>query len=333
MRNAQLDNENNAGVTPELPSVRSARVAKNMAIFNTIVVSYEPQNELEAAFDEVRLTALETRINRVATGLPLLMPVMRTIAEMGVGKTWGAQKLARRLNSSEPGAARRILVATLDTSGTQGSVPAAILVALGKHAPEHGKPPVLWRRANLALKEHGVEIVIFDEVNRAARRPTIGPVIGGDLMTFLTEGNVAVAFLGTVEADKLFDRAPALGDRLKSPVVMKALDWEYEESKGIYPDREIFLKFLTKMDEAMLAKGLIDRSADLAIESTAKLLWEVCRGRLRPLCLLLEEAVGSIARYGGPLIIDLRVLADAVESHSIPNKVINYNPFNGETPP
>ncbi len=328
-----MDNENNASSTPELPSMRSARVAESMAAFSTIVVSYEPQNELEAAFDEVRLTALKTRMNRVATGRPLLMPVMRTIAEMGVGKTWGAEKLAKRLNSSEPGALRRVLVATLDTSGTQGSVPAAILVALGKHAPEHGKPTVLWRRANVALKEKGVEIVIFDEVNRAARRPTIGPVIGGDLMTFLTEGNVAVAFLGTVEADKLFDRAPALRDRLKAPVVMKALDWDYIDPEGVYPDRKIFLEFLTKMDAAMLAKGLIDQSANLASKSTAKLLWEVCRGRLRPLCLLLEEAVASIVRHGGPLVIDHRVLADAVETHSIPNKVINYNPFNGETPP
>lgn len=177
-----------------------------------------------------------------------------------------------------------------------------------------------------------MEIVIFDEINRAARRPSIGPIIGGDLMQFLVDGDVAVAFLGTADADKLFSRAPALRDRLKSPVVMKALDWEVQAEDGTYPERELFLEFLDNMDRAMAQCGLIERLAGLATDATGKLLWEVCRGRLRPLCLLLEEAVGIVHRAGGELIIDHGVLAEAVENHSIPNEVITYNPFTGEIP-
>lgn len=316
---------------PERPSVRSARVAKSFGEFSAIRVSYDPQNELVAALDEVRLTALEVRDKRLSLGRKLLMPVMRTIAEMGVGKTWAAEKLMEMHNTAEPGGLR-ILLATLNTSGTQASVPGAILVALGKTATEHGTPVTLWGRANKGLRENGVEMVIFDETNYASRRPTIGPVIGGDIMTFLADGNVAVAFLGTEDANKLFNRAPALRDRLKAPVVMKALDWDLEPEKGVFPERDTFISFLDQMDDAMMSHGLLDEKADFANEGTARLLWEVCRGRIRPLCLLLEEAAGMVARRGGPLIIDHNVLAEAVESHSIPNEVIGYNPFTGEKP-
>lgn len=317
----------------ERPSDRSARVAGSFASFAAIRVSYAPQNELIAALDETRMTALGIRKQRLLTGRQMPMPVMRTIAEMGVGKTWAAEKLEELHRSNDPDDKRRpVLVAPLDTSGSQASVPSAILVALGKRAPEHGKPPVLWRRALDALKEFEVEIVIFDEINRAARRPSIGPIIGGDLMQLLLNGDVAVAFLGTTEADKLFSRAPALRDRLKSPVMMKALDWEIQAKDGSYPEREIFMDFVGKMDAAMGASGLITEEAGLSVEATAKLLWEVCRGRLRPLCLLLEEAVGILHRGGGALVIDRDILAEAVENHSIPNEVITYNPFMGEMP-
>lgn len=317
----------------ERPSDRSARVAEAIRRFAEINVSYQPASELIAAFDEVRLTALGIREARLDTSVKLPMPVIRTIAEMGVGKTTAAERFERMHRPADSDDSRRpVLIATLDTSGDQASVPAAILTALGKRGAKYGKSNVLWSRAFDALIEHEVEIVIFDEVNRAARRPTLGPVIGGDLADMLVIGQVGVAFLGTSEANKLFSRAPALRDRMKSPVLMKALDWDLEASDGSFPEREIFMKFLDRMDDALESRGLTEEKSGLGTPATAKLLWEVCRGRLRPLCLLLEEAVSIVHRNGPPLIIDHEVLADGVENHSIPNEVISYNPFSGESP-
>lgn len=313
-------------VATERPSERSARVAETFGDFAAIRVSHAPQNELVAAMDEARLAALAIRARRLATGRPLPMPVIRTIAEMGVGKTWAAERLRELVNPTDPDDRRRpVLICTVDTSGAPASIPSSILTALGRRSPDHGKPAVLWRRALIALAEHEVEIVIFDEVNRAARRPTMSPIIAGDLMDFIASGPVAVAFLGTSEADRLFDRAPALKDRLKSPVVMKALDWEAAS------ERTAFISFLDAMDDAIIGHGLMDVRAGLAEEATAKLLWEVCRGRLRPLCMLLEETVAAIHRSRGKRHIDHRALADGVEAISIPNDVIAYNPFLGET--
>lgn len=324
---AQADHGGEPG--GELPSERSARVADVAGEFSTIRVSYGPQNLLVTCLDEARLGALSIRAKRQATGKRIPMPVLRTIAEMGVGKTWAGEKLVERCTPTDLEDRRRpVLLVTLDTDGKQTSLPKGILKELGKRGWNHGNDPAgLWQRAIEAMREFDVQIVIFDEMNRAARRPTIGPVIGGDLADLLVKGDAAVAFLGTEEANKVFDRCPALKDRLKSPVVMKALDWLVDDEKAT------FIDFLEKMDSELKEHGLTRAPSGLGTEAMAKPLWDVCRGRLRPLCLLLEEAVTALHRANdGTVCLTPEILAQAVEDHSIPNGVVNYNPFTEEKP-
>lgn len=310
-------------------SARSARVADAAGRFATIRVSYGPQNLLVASLDELRMTALSIRENRVSTGRRIPMPAMRTIAELGVGKTWAAEKLVGRCAVTDADDKRRpVLLVELDTSGKQVSLPRGVLRTLSKRGWNIGNDPeVLWTRAIDAMKEFGVEIVIFDEINRAARRPSIGPVIGGDIMDLLVNGDVAVAFLGTEEADKVFDRCPPLKDRMKASAIMKALDWLLDE-------KETFITFLSRMDAALAANRLTDGISGIDDERIAKPLWDVSRGRLRPLCLLLEEAVTAIHREGGdgPRILTPYILAQAVEDLSLPAGVVDYNPFTEEKP-
>ena len=151
--------------------------------------------------------------------------------------------------------------------------------------------------------------------------------VEGAMNAVLVKGDAAVAFLGTEEANKVFDRCPALKDRLKSPVVMKALDWLVDDEKAT------FIDFLEKMDAELKEHGLTRAPSGLGAEAMAKPLWDVCRGRLRPLCLLLEEAVTALHRANdGTVCLTPEILAQAVEDHSIPNGVVNYNPFTEEKP-
>lgn len=315
----------------EPPSVAAERASDATTLFNTIRVGFGPQNALTEGLDTARMTALKLRAKRHVSGLRLPMPVVATIAELGVGKTIGAETLAAMRNPSDPNDRRRpVLLAELDGTGLQISVPQAILKALKKPNWSHAKKASLaWERAFKALREHEVEIVIFDEINRAARRPTMAEVIGADIMDMLVHGEVAVAFLGNEEARKVFNRVPALKDRLKSPVVMKALDWCDKTEGG---ERSIFLEFLDEMDEAMVKLDLISTKANLSNLTTAEMLWQVCRGRLRPLCQLLEEAVYLIHHANDGLVIDDQALAQACENHSIENGHISYNPFRNESP-
>ena len=388
----------------DAPSVANARAAAATAKFIAIRIEHGPQEALISGLDGLRLQAVALRAERAATGEELPMPVACTIAELGVGKTIGAQRLERMHRPADPNDIRRpVIIATLDTTGQQISIPQAILIALKKRNATHAsKPALAWERAFKALREHDVQLVIFDETNRAARRPTMGAVIGGDLMDMLAIGEAGVAFLGTTEAKKVFNRVPALKDRMKSPVVMKPLEWYDDE------ERQIFVEFLENLDQAMLDRGLVTELAGLGdyvgksldqlslageaaneglsdhsladhetdndagfydrydghdggddgndgggdgdgdgssandhqdndnevveTNDTAKLLWEVCRGRLRPLCLLLEEAVRLIHFDNDLLVVTHDVLAQAVENHSRENENISYNPFLGENP-
>lgn len=313
----------------ERPSERSARVGDIAGIFASIRVSYPPQNLLVGALDEARHTALSIRERRAMTGQRIPMNVMRTIAHMGVGKTWGAEKLRDLCEPVDPEDTRRpVLLVTLDTSGKQTSLPQGILKELKVRGWNHGSDPVLlWARAIAEMKDHGVELLIIDEIDRAARRPSVGPVIGGDIMDLLINGDVGVAFMGTEEALQVFNRCQPLKDRMKAPVVMKALDW-------LIPDEQkTFADFLAKMDKAIVKHGLAPKLAGLGEDHFAKPLWEVCRGRLRPLCLLLEEAVTALHRkQGGAGVLTIQIIAQAVEDHSIPNEHVGYNPFTEEKP-
>jgi hypothetical protein len=313
----------------DLPSFRGERAAMAVAIFNSIRVEFRPQNALVAGLDAARMQALAIRRQRAATGQNIPMPVLRTIAEMGVGKTIGAETLVTMHKPTDSVDTRRpVLIATIDTTGLQISVPQAILRALGKPNWSYAsKPAIAWERAFKAMREHDVQIVIFDEMNRASRRPSMGEVIGGDLLDMLVIGQAAVAFLGTPDANKVFNRVPALKDRMRSPVILKALAW-YDNDD----EKNAFIDFLQKLGEAMHSRGIVSAPADLHNEDTAHLLWEVCRGRLRPLCLLLEEAVSQIHHDNIHLVITHEVLAQAVENHSIENEIITYNPFKGERP-
>lgn len=325
------DDDQTGGARPfaELPSQRAARVGDVAGEFAAIRVSYAPQNRLVGCLHEGLHTAISIRERRAATGQRIPMNVMRTIAEMGVGKTWAAEKLVEICRPADPDdPSRPVLLVTLDTSGKQISLPRGILQELKVRGWNLGNDPeVLWARAIDAMGDHGVQLLIFDEINRAARRPTIGPVIGGDLMDLLIEGDVGVAFLGTEEALSIFNRCPPLKDRMKTPAVMKALDWLIDA------DKETFKDFLGRMDQAFLDRGLTTALAGLDDEAIAKPLWDVCLGRLRPLCLLLEEAVTSLHRGGGGAgILTADILAQAVEDHSIFNETVNYNPFTEEKP-
>jgi hypothetical protein len=315
----------------EDPSVAADRASDATTLFSTIRADYGPQNALVTGLDTVRMKAVKLRAERIARRLRLPMPVVATIAELGVGKTIGAETLAAIRNPTDLADKRRpVLLATLDGSGLQISVPQAILKALGKPNWSHAtKPAQAWERAFKALRDHEVEIVVFDEINRAARRPTMAGAIGTDIMDMLTTADVAVAFLGTKEADTMFNRVPALKDRLKAPVVMKALDWCDDAAGG---EREVFTDFLDAMDREMEKLGLISVQAGLSEHATADMLWQVCRGRLRPLCELLEEAIYLIHLANDGLIITNEILAQACENHSIENGHVTYNPFNGESP-
>lgn len=301
----------------ERPSERSQRVAKARVAFDTIELPYPRQDELVAALDELRLTGLEMR-GQPHSGL-------RLIAETGSGKTRGAHRFRRYVEASGayPPDDRPVVIATLDSSGTTRSVPSSILKALKEPRPNVGTDRILWERAIDALMHANTELLIMDEFNRAARRPTISGAIAMDLRDLMDAGVVPIAFLATEDAKDLFSRSPDLGGRLDAPVTMEPLDWLVEE------DRDIFTDFLRDLDEAMVEVRILERPSGLAERDLAQILCEAANGNIRQICRIVRTAMSAVVRRQD-LAITRADLETAVDEWSIPNLHLNYNPFRGE---
>jgi SpoVK/Ycf46/Vps4 family AAA+-type ATPase len=300
----------------ERPSERSQRVAQARAAFKTIELPYPRQDELVAALDELRQTGIETK--------GLSQGGVRLIAQTGSGKTRGARRFQRYvegLGNHNPGD-RPVVIATNDGSGTTRSVPSSILKALEEPRPNVGTDRILWERAIDALKHANTELLVIDEFNRAARRPTISGAIAMDLRDLMDAGIVPIAFLATEDAKDIFLRSPDLSGRLDAPVTMEPLDWLVEE------DRDIFTDFLRDLDEAMVERQILERSSGLAERDLAQILCEAANGNIRQICRIVRTAMAVVRRQD--LAITRADFETAVDEWSIPNHHLNYNPFRGE---
>lgn len=302
------------GALSERPSDINRRVAEARAKFKSIRLPYPRQDELVAALDELRLTCLMTK------GQP--QEGVRLIAQTGSGKTEGAKRFQAYV--AETGGydplSQPVVIATIDGSGTTRSVPVCILKALGVPRPEKGTEPVLWMRAVDELRRAETQILIIDEFNRAARRPTMSSAIATVLRDLMDQGIVALAFLGTEEARDLFKRNPDLGGRLDAPVAMEPLDWLIEE------DRYLFVDFLAGLDEQMVVHGILPDLSNLADPELARTLCEAANGNIRQISRIVRTAMAAVVRRNG-YSIDREDLEIAVDDWSIPNGCISYNPF------
>jgi hypothetical protein len=298
----------------ERPSERSRRVAEARAKFRAIRLPYPRQDELVAALDELRLTGQLSK-GQTQGGV-------RLIADTGSGKTVGAERFKAYVEAADEHAlgSQPVVIATVDGSGTTRSIPASILKAMGVPRPEHGAEPVLWMRAFDALERYETQLLIIDEFNRAARRPTMSSAIATALRDVMDRGIVPMAFLATEEARDVFKRSPDLAGRLDAPVTMDPLDWLVEE------DRELFLGFVGGLDRELVDRGILRLSSGFAEEPLARLLCEASNGNLRQLCRVIETALAAVVRRDD-LAIGSEDLADAVDDWSIANHCIAYNPF------
>jgi hypothetical protein len=131
-------------------------------------------------------------------------------------------------------------------------------------------------------------------------------------------GDAAVAFVGKLDAKKIFKATEDLGNRLDAPVSIGRLRW--------LTHSEQFMKFAGDFDAALQRSGVTSGPADLDDPEIAKLLLESARGLIGQFTRIIETAVINITRDGRTLITR-QDLYNAVQDWCIGNERIGYNPF------
>jgi len=298
------------------PSAHNERVAEAIGRFDGIRVRYERQDAAISALDLIRRTGLHN------PGQPKRGAYL--VAPFGAGKTVMLELLRDFVDESSgpmPGQCPVLLV-EIDTAGTTDSVPTAILASLGEPKATAGREGVRWIRATEALRRHGVQLLVFDEFNRAARRHTVAGSFATAIRQHVMDAGVCpVAFVGSEDARTALKMAPGLRQRLGAPIKMDPIDWADEEV-----DRAIYLEFLDALDAAIVDADILPNISGLARRSTAEKLWLASRGSIRELCSIIREALVEAVGRGSDRIerVDLEY---ATDGYAIENRFISVNPF------
>jgi len=309
---------NPSSSAPEHESAASAaaRVGGAKAKFDAIRVDYPPQTAVVAALDEMRIAALDRPTHAPCGGAMLVAP-------HGCGKTESIIALRRLLEASADEGCKPLLHVETAGAGTTDSLPTSILQALGAARPDVGTEKARWPRAIAEMQRCGVQIVVFDEFNHAARRPRMSRPIATVIRERIMDAGIApVAFVGSEDAGSVLAQVPELMERLDDDIDLSPLRWD---TKG---DRALFIGFLADLDDAMVGAGVMACLSGLAHENIARPLWEASAGRVRRICKIVRAAMAA-ALHDGRASIDREDLAEAVDSYCIPRNFCQGNPFAG----
>lgn len=299
---------------PQTPSERAHLVGRAQAKFDAIRVDYPPQTSAMAILDEVRIAGLYREPDIPCGGAMIVAPT-------GAGKTETIKGLRRILNSNATEGQIPLLHVEIDKAGTADSVPTSILKALGAARPEAGSEKTRWPRAIAEIVNRRVELIVFDEFDLAAKRPTMsGPIATGIRQQIMDAEIAPVVFVGSEAADTVFAQVPALRGRLDDSADLSPMLWSVPE------DQNLFLKFVSNLDQAMVDANLVKCESGFAGDTFAHPLWQASGGRLRPICKIARHAMSSVIRESRDYISreDLALAVDTLPNNE---KSCSRNPF------
>ena len=291
------------------------RVADAKSRLHNIAVPYPRQAELQAALDELRQTTALTR-GSPQQGVYLFGPSYS-------GKTFSAKQYIEHHLSLRTDGDTSVPAAlvTVDPEASMAALASDILRGIGCRRPDAGSTDIRWERVRNELRARQVDLLIFDEFQRAGRRVGNRTAIAGKIQDLMEQGYCSVALLGLQDAEDILSAAPDLPNRFDVPVDMPPLDWSDAD------DRAIFERFVADYDHAIITEEILpERSAWVDDHSVLERLMESSSGLIGQCVRLIQVAVTRCVREGHPCISS-RDLADAVTDWAVRQKRISYNPF------
>lgn len=292
----------------------SIRVGRGKGRFDAIRVDYPPHTDAAAAIDVIRIAALDREEGEPCGGGFL-------VAATGVGKTETVKMIERIINSEAPEGRRPILRVEFSVKGTTGSIPQAILAALGSRNPTAGTEDRQWERAIEDMRAAGVQVLILDEFNRAARRPTMSAPIALSIQEWIMDPGVCpVVIVGSAKASTVLRSVPSVNERLDEEIDLRPLDWLNAV------DREVAVDFLRDLDAAIRDEGILPATSGLDEGDVPRLLVEASAGKLRAIVKTVRFALG-LALARGDASMTREDLSTGVAKYCVRQRLVRDNPF------
>ncbi len=290
------------------------RVGKAGALFDDIRLDYPPQTAAFASLLEIQISAAERAPGRPCGGALLIAP-------FGSGKTVALEMLRDYVTKHAEPETTPVLLVETSTSGSVESLPASILAALKQPRPETGNDKSRWARAIAELQRQKVDLVIFDEFNRAHRRSTLSkPIVSSIREHIMDSGIAAVALVGSDEAAVVLKASPEMEQRLDDHIDLAPLDPLISE------DLDDLMAFLGELDEVLAVPELLGDRSHFNVESTAKKLCEAGNGRIRAIMKIIRAAMLNAIRNGRTAIDDEDFFF-AADLLAVRKGKVPFNPF------
>jgi hypothetical protein len=296
-------------------AILASLVAKVTA-FNAISVANRAHNLAMYSFDEVRQLGVAARGST--------QPAILNLAPTGSGKTHCARAFERQALAkfaTDP-TQRPVIVVPLDAACTVRRFWVRVLDVLGDEYSERGTEETLRRRAYKCFERFGVQLVIVDEVQHLVGRAKEGTLVTDALKRVLDDGVVALALIGTEEAMPAFRRNHHLANRMKAPCHIRKAD------PAVAAHRTEFAAFLRRLDQAMVAEGIVDERADLDNPRVALAIMQVADGVLGRAVNLVRAALTISVRRHAPKV-EIHDLWLATRSWAVEQRLTKRNPFDG----
>lgn len=299
-------------------SQMTRRIGEAWAAVDEIRVDYGPQSDAVDGLHQALHAALSKKPRVACGGVSLIAP-------RGVGKSATLDMFVGQVRAEASDGALRALVVHMDAAGTVESVPSAILGALGDARPDLGSPKLRWLKAASRLQDAGVRLLLFDEFNRAARRPTVSGPIGQAICEKIMDAGVAaVAFVGEDDASLVFERAPLLLERVDEELDLSPLIW-------LRPgDDEIWTTFVSQFDDEMVRLGLVDTATGFAAQDFAEDLCAASSGIVRRFVKIVRLALADAMRRGDGVITRTDV-RNAAQGFAVRRGFLTDNPFDAKS--
>lgn len=289
-------------------------IAVKISKFKEIFVPYPPHVHLHAECDLLR------KLNRELRGKPQYG--LRVLAPTGSGKSTTAGSYIAYVEKTTPRTADYIPVIKIDLERhmTSKKLMVLILQAFGDPFPNYGNELMLKKRVIACFVRFRTELLIVDEVQHLNYRSGSKNDVTDTLKGLLDTGVVSIVFLGTEEAEKMFNRNLQLNGRLRPPCDLKPL--VAKKAK----DQKLFAGFVSYLDKALVDTGVLPQLSGLNDPKILASLFEVSSGVVGRVVRLLHVALEAAIRRGGSQI-DIADLSWAVDAWAVEQGFVKKNPF------
>lgn len=289
-------------------------VAEKLERFKSVFVPYPKHVEIHDRFDYLQ------KLGRRTIGKPQMG--LRVLAPSGSGKTAAAEAYMALVQRRRPRTETfvPILKIDLERASTSKKLMMSILHKFGDPYVSHGNELTLRRRAFAFFERFGTELLIVDEVQHLNYRNGLKNDVTDTLKGMLDSGIVPMVFLGTKDAEHMFERNLQLNGRLIAPCDLHPLD---SRNEG---DRRLFAAFVAKLELVIVEQEILPQPSCLGKAGLLPALFEVSQGVVGRVSRLFSVAL-EIAIRRGASRLELYDLALAVDRWAIPQSFIDTNPF------